>query len=257
MPSILINDFVVTLFIFLRILSAFIAAPIFGGKSVPMQIKILLSAFIAYLIFYSGDFSNIDVQYSIWFLIITAIKEIATGLVIGFSINLIFYAVQFAGSFVGFDMGLTMAMVMNPMQETNSTVIGEIMYYGALLIFLLLNGHQFVIEALFYSFHVLEIGGAPVNKPVFDLLMKQTAAVFILSVKISSPILVSFFLINLAEGVTARAMPQMQVFFVTQPLKLGLGFILLAVGTPLYINFIKYLLETYESSLIEIVKAMG
>lgn len=257
MADILIKDFVVTLFIFLRILSAFIAAPIFGAKTIPIQLKILLSALISLIVYYTLDTTNLEIDFSIWFLTITAFKEIITGLVLGFMLNLVFYSMQFAGTFIGFDMGLMMAQAMNPMEELSSTVMGEILYYAGMLIFLIINGHQFLIESLGYSFKIIPIGVYTVNQSVYTLLLKHSAAVFILAVKIASPILVSFFLMHLAEGVVARVIPQMQVFFVTQPLKLGLGFILLASGAPLYVGLLRHLLESYEYSLLELVRAMA
>jgi flagellar biosynthetic protein FliR len=76
-------------------------------------------------------------------------------------------------------------------------------------------------------------------------------------VKIAAPIMVSFFLIHIGEGIIARVIPQMQVFFVTQPLKIGLGFALLAGITPIYVYVIKNLLQDYENSLFNLIKAMG
>jgi flagellar biosynthetic protein FliR len=69
--------------------------------------------------------------------------------------------------------------------------------------------------------------------------------------------MVSFFLVHLAAGIIARVVPQMQVFFVMLPLKMGLGFFLLMMVTPLYVYMIKNLLENYESKLLQLIKAMS
>ena len=175
----------------------------------------------------------------------------------GFSLNLVFYGFSFAGSLMGFDMGLNMAQFFNPSDETESNLLSQFIYIFAILVFFLINGHHYLIRELSYSFKVIPIGKFTVNKSVLDLLVKYSGNVFVIAVKIASPILISFFLVNIAEGITARVIPQMQIFFVTQPLKIGLGFLMLVATTPLMVFVIKNLLKSFEDNLFTLIKAMG
>ena len=255
--EILVTDFTLILLIFIRILSAFVATPIFSHVSIPSQVKVFLSFIIAYIIFSVTQPVNIAIDFNPWWLFGMAIKEIMVGLIIGFSINLVFYGFNFAGTFIGFDMGLAMAQVMNPVEETNGNVIGQVIYFMALMVFFIIDGHQYVIRALSYSFQIIPLGEFSANEEVFTLILQYSASVFVIAVKIASPIMVSFFLIHIAEGVLARMIPQMQVFFVTQPLKIGIGFLLLIAVLPIYLYVIKNLLGEFENKLYTLVRAMG
>ncbi len=255
--EILVTDFTLILLIFIRIFSAFAATPIYSHSSIPTQVKIFIAFIIAFIIFSITSPTNIAIEFNAWWLFAMAIKEIVVGLIIGFTLNLIFYGFSFAGTFVGFDMGLAMAQVMNPIEKTNGNVIGQVIYFMALMIFFILNGHHYIIRALAYSFQVIPIGEFKASEALFTLMIKYSASVFIIAVKIAAPILVSFFLIHVAEGVLARMIPQMQVFFVTQPLKIGIGFILLGSILPVYFYVIKNLLGEFENKLYTLVKAMG
>jgi len=257
MTNILVTDFVIVLLIFLRIISAFTAAPVFGHRALPVIVKISLAFVIAYIIFLVRDNSSTKVEFSLWWLTVNSLKEIITGLIIGFSINLVFYGLTFAGSIIGFDMGLSMAQVFNPIDESDSNIVGEVIYLAALLIFFLINGHHYLIRALEFSFTVIPLGKFTINQPVFDLIVKYSASVFVIAVKIAAPILISFFLVHIAEGIIARAIPQMQIFFVTQPLKIGLGLLLLAAVAPLLVYVIKDLLKSSEDNLFALIKTMG
>ena len=75
--------------------------------------------------------------------------------------------------------------------------------------------------------------------------------------KSPSPILISFFLINIAEGIIARVIPQIQVFFMVQPLTLAIGFFLLVITAPIMIIVIRNLLQSFEGSLTELLKAFS
>jgi flagellar biosynthetic protein FliR len=257
MTGIPISDFIIVLMIFLRITAAFMAAPVFGNRAFPILPKLFLAFVIALIIFNTIDHLNIKVEPTLWWLSINAIKEILSGLMLGFVLNMVFYGISYAGHLIGFDMGLMLAEAFNPLDEINSNVIGDIVSLAAMVIFFLINGHHYLIRGLAYSFHIVPVGEFTFNESIYQLIIKYSASVFIIAVKIASPIIVSFFLVYIAEGIIARVIPNMQVFFVTQPLKIGIGFALLTTVTPVYVYVIKNLLREYEDNLFQIIKAMG
>jgi len=257
MTNILVGDFILLLLVFLRIISAFLAAPIFSDESFPAVAKIFLAFVISYIVFLTIKANTTAFQFNIWWLFLNAIKEIATGLVLGFSLNFVFSGIQYAGTLIGFDMGLSMAEVLNPGSQSQNNIIGEILYFSAILIFFMINGHHYLIRALALTFKVVPIGSFTMSLPLHLLLVKMAGSVFIIAVKIASPIMVSFFLIHIAEGIIAKVIPQMQVFFVTQPIKIGAGLLLLVSIAPIYVYVIKNLLKTCEDDLYSIIKAMA
>lgn len=252
-----IIDFIIVILIFIRISTALISSPVFGSKVIPTLPKIFLSIVLAYIVYLTIDRSSLSSVPTGYMLVVLSIKEAITGLVIGFMLQFVFWGVSYAGTLIGFDMGLTMAEVFNPSEEQSNNVVGEFLYYGALMMFFMINGHHYIISSLKYSFSVIPLGKFTITKPVYDLIVIYSASVFVIAVKIASPIMVSFFLINIAEGILARIIPNMQVFFVTQPLKIGVGILMMGAITPLYIYVIKNLLQDYESKLYNLIEAMG
>ncbi|MFZ1279811.1 MAG: flagellar biosynthetic protein FliR [Ignavibacteriaceae bacterium] len=252
-----IIDFILVFLIFIRVSTALISSPVFGSKTIPTLPKVFLSLIIAYIVYLTIDRNVLTNVPTGWMLVILSIKEAITGLVMGFMMQFVFWGVSYAGTLVGFDMGLTMAEVFNPSSEESGNVIGEFLYYGALMVFFLINGHHYIISSVKYSFSVIPIGKFTITKPVYDLIIVYSASVFIIAVKIASPIMVSFFLVHIGEGIISRIIPQMQVFFVTQPLKIGIGILLLGSITPLYIYVIKNLMQDYENKLYNLIAAMG
>ena len=252
-----IKEFIILFLIFVRISAAFTVAPIFGGKMVPVLAKLFLALVISYVVFLTIDKSSLYDLPTGWMLIVFAFKEILTGLTIGFMMQFVFYGVSYAGTLIGFDMGLNAAEVFNPNEEINGNVVGEFLYYGALLVFFIINGHHYVISSLKYSFSVVPIGKFIATQAVHTLIIKYAASIFIIAIKIASPIMVSFFLVHIAEGIISRIIPQMQVFFVTQPIKIGLGLVILTAVIPIYVYVIKNLLKDYERQLAVLIQTMG
>ncbi len=257
MINIPIGDFVIGLLIFLRISAAFFSAPVYGHTAVPVLVKLFIALILAYIVFLTIDKSKIVVEYTLSWLFANAVKEIITGLILGFMLNFVFHGIKYAGSYIGLNMELSMAETFDPIDGSNTNDIGQVLYMASLVLFFLINGHHYVISALVSSFSIVHLGKFVINKPIYQLLVKYSAAVFVIAVKIASPIIVSYFLLYIAEGIISKVLPQMQVFFVIQPLAVGLGFILLAVMVPIYFYVIKYLLQGYENNLMSLIKAMG
>ncbi len=257
MTEILVGDFVAVVLIFLRVIAAFVSTPIYSSSYLPMLAKVALAAIIAYIIFMVMDKTNIHIDLNLISLALLGMKEIITGLILGFALNLVFFAISFAGMLIGYNMHLTMAMLFNPMEETSSDVIGQALYFLGLLVLFLVNGHHYIISALSNSFAVIPLGKYVITESLFQILIKLSGAVFVLAIKIAAPVIVSFFLIQIGEAIIARLIPQMQVFFVTQPLKIAVGFALMVVLVPVYVYMFKNLLQGFEENLYQIIKAMS
>lgn len=257
MTEILIADFLLVLFIFLRIAAMMVSAPVLGHNSIPVLVKIFLSFVIAYIIFLTIDKSKIVLDVNMISIFTNAVKEMITGFIMGFTLNFVFYGISYAGHLIGYDMGLMFAEVLNPMQDTQNNVVGELIYYAGMMIFFLINGHHHLITAVVSSFSVVPIGKFTATQPLMMLMAHYSFAVFTIALKIAAPIIASFFLIHIAEGIISRVIPNIQIFFISQPAKIGLGFFMISMLIPIYVYAIKNLLNGYETQLSEIIRAMS
>lgn len=257
MTNILVSDFITGLFIFLRITGMIFTAPIFSSRNFPNMAKILLSLIITYILFFLVDEHKFNYDQGLILLAMTGVKEVITGIILGFVVQFVFYAINYAGMLIGFDLGLGMAMAFDSNTEVNTNLMGQVMNTFALLVFVLINGHHYLIRAVGFSFKVIPLGEYVIKGEVIDTLILYSASIFVLAVKMASPIIVSFFLLHIASGIMARVNPQMNVFFVIHPLKMGMGFALISLIAPVYIYIMRNLLENYENKLFEIVQKLG
>ena len=165
--------------------------------------------------------------------------------------------ISFAGLLVGRDMGLAMSSMFDPISGDDSNNVATLLSMAAVIVFILINGHQFVVQSLSYSFSLIPIGGFSITGEAYELIIKYSGSIFILAVKIASPIIVAFFLIHIASGIISRVSPSFQVFFVLLPLKIGLGVFLIVLVMPLYIYLFRSLIYEYEDKLFELLKALS
>jgi flagellar biosynthetic protein FliR len=255
--EILVNDFIRGFLVFLRIAAIIFTVHVYSQATFPTMAKLLLSLLITYLAMFTITDFNYDVNMGLLPLGILGIKEMMTGFIIGFSLHFVFYGISFAGLLIGNDMGLGAAQMFDQNSESQSNLIGALLGMIAVIIFIVINGHHFIINAIGFSFKLIPLGHYSMNEDVSTLLIRYSSGIFIIAVKIASPIIVSFFLLNVAAGIMARVVPQMQILFVLFPLKIGLGFIMLISLVPIYVYTIKNLLLDYETKLFDLLKAMS
>lgn len=257
MTDILVSEFLTGLMIFLRIGAMLSFVPFYNSTSIPVLLRLILSLILTYIIFFNVNTYPFNPDDSIVLLFVYGIKEVIVGIIMGFTLNIVFYGISFAGLLVGRDMGLAMSSMFDPVSGSDGNTVATILSMAAIIVFILIDGHQFVVQSLSYSFTLIPIAGFAVTEQAYELIIKYSGSIFILAVKIASPIIVAFFLIHIASGIISRVSPSFQVFFVLLPLKIGLGLFLIVMVMPLYIYLFRSLIYEYENKLFELLKVLS
>jgi flagellar biosynthetic protein FliR len=242
--------------ILVRFTSMFAVAPVFSIRGIPIILKIGLGILSALLIYPLVNQVTPELELSLLNAAVLTFGEIFTGVTIGLIINFLFSGVELAGEYIGVDMGLSMAQEFDPMFEQRISVIARLKNILAVLIFLLIDGHHFLIEAVVYSFRLLPVGTWEMSELAITKIMKMSGAVFAIGVKIAAPAIVTLFLTSVAMGITARAVPQMNIFFVGFPIRITAGFFSIIMALPLFLYLFKVLLKNFESDILYLLQVM-
>jgi flagellar biosynthetic protein FliR len=200
--------------------------PVFGSVAVPNQVKVGLSLFLTILLFTTtmGAHSVELPLVNMPTLVLLVIKEMVVGLAMGFASSFLFSAVNFAARLVDTEMGFGMVDLVDPMGEESVTVLGQLWVIVFTLILLAINGHYFFMIAIQKSFEVIPAAGVTIHAgPLAQHFIDMVGMVFVLALKMSAPIYVALILTEMALGVVARTVPQINIFFVGLPMKIVVG----------------------------------
>jgi flagellar biosynthetic protein FliR len=254
--DIYVTQFIVYLLILVRVLSLITTAPIFGHSSIPNMTKIGLAGFASYLLYpiVSKNMGAIDLRLVP--LVIMVLKEAFVGILLGMAMGLIFAGIQYAGEIISFTMGLSMMNIFDPESGQGTSVIGEFLYLFVILVFLTINGHHYVLQAMQLSYHTSPIGTLAFSQPLYEVLMTLTVMLFVFAVKFAAPVMVAAFLMNVTFAIMARMMPAMNVFFVSAPASIGLGMIILMSLSPFVVFVFKKSLFVFEENINALVAAL-
>lgn len=237
--------FPIFLLMFCRITSFFVVAPIFAIRNVPSQFKIGLGFFISLLVYLAHGSSQtvpLDGTYLIYI-----IHEILAGLLLGFVVYLFFMVVQIAGAFIDLQMGFGMANIIDPMTGVSAPLTGNFKYFLLIAIFLVMNGHHYLLLALMDSYDWLPLSGelfaATSSGEIAEAVIRMVVVAFLLGFQLASPIMVSIFLTDAGLGFLAKTAPQFNVFVIGMPVKIIVGLVMLIMTMVGFASFCSYLMS--------------
>lgn len=244
------------LLIFLRITGFFVTLPIFSYKNMPSHFKVGISFFLAWIMFYALPLPEITVDETFILLIF---KEVAVGLLIGLIAYIMLSAIQIAGGFIDFQMGFAIANVIDPQTGAQVPLLGQYFYTFALLFLLSVNGHHLLIDGIFFSYQAIPIDYFPSfgDRNIVEFVIQSFSEMFLIAFMMAIPIVGCLFLVDVALGIVARTVPQLNVFVVGLPLKILVGFVVLFISMAIYISLIKNLFEVTLETLRGLMQVMG
>jgi flagellar biosynthesis protein FliR len=253
----IIPSFSIFLLIFMRVSAFFVTMPFFSYRTIPTTHRIGLAFFLAWMMYYSIDVHPFVIDGKYFMLII---KEAMVGLFIGFIAYIIMSAIQIAGGFIDFQMGFSIANVLDPMTGTQSPLMGQYLYSFALLLLLAVNGHHLLLDGIFYSYQFIPIDKAmiPFGDPhLADFLIKAFSKMFVIAFQMSIPVVATLFLVDVALGIVARTVPQLNIFVVGFPIKIAVSFIVLIVVMGVMFAVCQQLFESMFFTMRDVMKLIG
>ncbi|MFW6323963.1 MAG: flagellar biosynthetic protein FliR [Desulfovibrionales bacterium] len=215
--SFLLSLFRVSIIVFLL--------PFFGSRLTPVPVKACLC-----LVLTLGIWPMVSIPGSLFpahplSVALMLLGEAVLGLILGMVVRFVFAAAQIGGQLIGFQMGFAMINVVDPVTGTSEAPTAHFLYMVALLTFLSLNGHLYMLKGLSASFETVPPGELLITPAIAREVLGFSGQMFILAIKIAAPVTVAIFLVDLALALIARAAPQMNVLFVGFPLKVTVGFL--------------------------------
>ena len=233
--AVLLNQTSFFLLIFARITGIFSVAPFLGSTNIPGYAKAGLSLLLSYILFPAVYSASVVVPDAMLAYAALVAGEFLLGLILGFVSSLIMQAVQMAGHILDMQIGFGIVNVFDPQFGQQIPLLGNFKYILALMVFLATNGHHVMLSALVASFKLVPVTGVVIPASLAGFIVDLVSGAFVFAFKITVPVLASLVLADVAFGILARTMPQMNIFVVGIPAKLIIGTFAMMMALPFYI----------------------
>lgn len=255
--SLELKTFQIFLIAMFRIGAIFVFSPIFGATNVPKRVKYFSTICVAAVLFSTISSAEFAIPIDSWNYAIVLGRELLVGLVIGYSAMLVMQVLQFAGKLLDMGMGMHMARVIDPLSRQQASVVGQLLYVFAIFILLSINGHHQIITAVARSYEIVPINGIVISANLLKVLGYLFMQIFIVGFQLAIPIAGILFVMTFCLGVMAKAVPQMNVFFVGIPLKILIGLFLLMIMMKEMVPVISSLITGMLKDMLTVISAMS
>lgn len=249
------TNLVLFVIVFTRLSGMITTAPLVSTYPIPMQIKVWFMAIVAFIMFpIVLAKTGFQIPTNIPELSLILIKEFMIGYITGFVANIIFIGVEIAADLISMQMGLTAAQAMNPMTGDTSPILSQAYTILASLIFIGLNGYQWIFSAIYKTFQIMPPSyNFSVSGNLAHNVIYLTSQIFAIGLSIALPIFSVLVITDVLLGFVAKMMPKMNIFMVALPLKIYLGAVLFIMLTPTMCSQIQMLFEKYLASIISVL----
>ena len=239
-----VAQFQLFLLAFTRIMAVLVQVPALGGRLIPNEVKIGFGLLVTLILAPVAMPKQFPLppetpSMSMVALGVGIARELAIGWVAGYAASLTFGVLQMAGEFMSTGSGFAAGRAFNPTFEGSGASFDQLFLIMVSLYFLVINGHHLVLLAVQQTFIAWPLNGGSVQLGFLspgdslqgaERLLSLTMQLIGSGALLALPVMGAALLADLTLGLLARVAPQVQVFFLGMPLKVGLGLLMLAVA---------------------------
>lgn len=220
-------------------ISFFLAiVPIFGLKTISLRIKLsivlLVSVFFAMYMPTAVDLATLTVLRGVLMIAFEAVY----GITLGSIVLLIFSAVKMGGNIIEHEMGFAMGATYDPLTGENADALSILLEMLFILLFLSANGHHLLLLILAKSYQAFPAGTTPDIGVLTEGFVVAGSTLLAAGLRLAGPLLAAFLLLLAVLAVFARILPDMNILFISMPLRVGLGLLMVGIFLPFMNQFV-------------------
>ncbi|CAL4318633.1 Flagellar biosynthetic protein FliR [Buchnera aphidicola (Thelaxes suberi)] len=228
------------LLLFVRIITFLFTIPLFGDQYVNKKINVYLALCLSFIALFFIPYDDL-LQLNFLLIIFLCLKQILVGFLLGFVIKLIFSIAFIAGEIISAQIGLSFANFFDFNARLNLSLMSRFFYNLMMYIFLLLNGHLWMINIIMQSFYSIPINFTLVHKIFYIKIIYLFYFVLMQSIALSQPIIILTLTLIFVLAFLNKTAPQFSSFSIFIPMSLIIGLYLIHNGALEFINFfVKY-----------------
>lgn len=244
------------LLITLRVLSTYMANPVFG-KNVPAIAKIVLAVMISYLTISTLGIGEPLEYGTVIEFAAACLKEILLGITFGMIMNIMMSCVYLAGNVIDTQLGFGFSQMYDPITNINANLSSKFLNTVITLLFFATDSHHIMIKLIKETFTTVPPGSLVLDMSFVSIIVRVFVVSVNLGLRISMPILAVSFMTEVLLGVVMKSVPQINFFIIGFPIKIVVGLAVLFVMVPIFSDFSDAIFRDMFTAIQEVFEAIG
>lgn len=228
---------------FARVAGFFVTVPFFGSSSLPVECRAGLALAITALLFPAVRTLAARPPDSLLVFGLAIAFEALLGVLLGFAANLLVEGFRLSGEMLGVQVGFGMISVLDPESLVEESLLNVFYFFVFLFVFLAFDFHHRFLEAMAASFRVIPAGGIAYPAGFLSDLIARSGEFFAVCLRLSMPVVAPLVIVTIVLGIVSKTVPRMEVFMISFPIKIFLGFLFFLLALPLVPRYTCTLLD--------------
>jgi flagellar biosynthetic protein FliR len=220
-----------------RVAPLFVIAPLFSSSYLPPQVRTILAIGMSIGLVGLADHGQ-QLPGAPMALVGLVLVQLLIGLALAFALAAMFAAVQSAGSLLDSAAGFSFGAMLNPLTGTQDAILTQIYALVGTAVFIAFGGDGWVIRGMARTFQIVPLGGTIALKGVIAGSMTLFENIFVAAIELSAPVLLAVLVTDIAFGMLSRVVPQLNVYAVGFPVKVGVALIAVTISLPFMGGFL-------------------
>ena len=233
----LTSFFLNALLVSVRLIPLIVVSPILFFARIPLTVRLLLALMLSAVMASSMTMTDAHA-----FTLPVLLGELLLGVLMAFGFHAAHAGVDMAGKLVDTQIGLNAAGVFDPGTSSMTGLTAELLAWSLGALFLVLNLHHDLLRIFAQLFVVIPPGSVSLSTLSIPLATVMTQQ-FLLAFMIVVPVILGLWLVDVAFAFLSRSMPQANVYFLSLPIKLGIGMFIFILTLPVIVQRLPLLIE--------------
>ena len=225
-------------------------SPPFNSRSIPAPVKgaLALALSVALMTRIAPELP----EPTAGFLVVGAVTEVVIGAALGFVVQVLFAAVQYAGDLIDVTGGFSLQPAYDPLSLTMNSSIGRLHYMLATTLLFTSGGHLLLVRGFATSYEGLPVGGSVPTEQLAQVVLTAFSMMFLAALQIAGPLVAVLLLADVALALLSRAAPALNIFAFGFPVKILLTLTLLGLTFPLLPPALDFLMDQAARAMVSL-----
>lgn len=244
-----------TIVVLPRVLPIMLIVPAFSATVIPGLVR---NGFMAVIILFISPMLDMNALNGLapfmWVMLVA--KEALIGILLAYTFGAVMWAIAMAGTLIDLQTGSGNAAFFDPIAQHDGGPCAGFLNLLAVTLFVMSGGMNLMLGALIESYRLWPIPSfAPhFGAALMPFIAASATGVMTWTIKLAAPVVMVLVLVELGFGLIGRAMPQLNVFMMSQPVKSAVALLMMALMLP----FVYGSLHGYlgpDNALLSLLKA--
>jgi flagellar biosynthetic protein FliR len=214
-----------------RVTPLFVLAPLFSAKQIPAQVRGIVAVALALgltgLAMHGQTIPTEPLQVAGLMLV-----QLLVGTLFAFAIGALLAAVQTAGGLADILSGFSFGATVDPINGNPGGVFSELYALIGVMLFIAIGGDAWMLRGIARTFTLVPLTKAPQLGSLASAAELSFTSIFTSALEVAAPVVLTLLITDVAFGMVSRVVPQMNVFSVAFPLKVGVSLLVVAATLP-------------------------